>query len=353
MTRAQSAAPPRRELRAPAPERRSFTTADGTELRLIRYHGGSKGPVVLSHGLGVSSRIFSMDTIDTNLVEFLTQNDYDVWLLDYRASVELPASRTQFTGDDIATQDYPAAIAEVTARTGADDVQMVAHCYGSLTFFMALLGGLEGIRSMVASQIGPHVALEPAPRRKAGLRVPNLLGLLGVESLTADFDSNEWTDRFYEKFLAMYPLDSEEHCDNPVCHRITFMYSLLYEHDQLSDETHDALDELFGSSNMTAFKQLNLIARKRHVVAADGSEAYLPHLDRLQLPITFIHGAENACYLPLSTEITYDYLTQNFGPERYRRHVIPDYGHIDCIIGRNAEADVYPFILEHLERDAN
>ena len=42
-------------------------------IALTRYNGGSKGPVVMFHGAGVSSGIFSLDTIDTNLVEFLVQ----------------------------------------------------------------------------------------------------------------------------------------------------------------------------------------------------------------------------------------------------------------------------------------
>jgi cholesterol oxidase len=341
----------RRELRAPAPEILPFLTPDGSQLRLTRYQAGSKGPVVLSHGLGVSGRIFSTDTIETNLVEYLSAHEYDIWVLDHRASVELPASRTQFSGDDVALQDYPAAMAEVRSQTRSKDVQMVVHCYGATTFFMAQLAGLEGVRSVVASQIGPHVEAAMGTRLKTNMRTPNLLGLLGVDALTAEFDEHDWTDRFYDKALSMYPLEDEEKCDNPVCRRITFMYSLLYEHDQLSEETHDNLEELFGSSNMTAFKQLGLMARKKHIVAADGSEAYLPHMDRLQLPITFIHGAENACFLPRSTEITYEYLREHYGEDRYRRHVIPNYGHIDCIFGKDAHRDVFPYIVEHLERD--
>ena len=44
------------------------------EIRLTRFDGGNKGPVVMFHGLGVSSGIFSLDTIETNLVEFLVQH---------------------------------------------------------------------------------------------------------------------------------------------------------------------------------------------------------------------------------------------------------------------------------------
>jgi hypothetical protein len=34
----------------------------------------------------------------------------------------------------------------------------------------------------------------------------------------------------------------------------------------------------------------------------------------------------------------------------YRQRIIPDYGHMDLFIGRNAHRDVTPLILEELER---
>jgi len=73
------------------------------------------------------------------------------------------------------------------------------------------------------------------------------------------------------------------------------------------------------------------------------------HLDRLALPICFIHGAENQCFLPVSTELTYNALRAANGNSLYSRHVIPGYGPIDCIYGANAARDVYPYMLDHLE----
>ena len=236
-------------------------TEDGVEILLTRYQAGTKGPVILSHGLGVSSKIFSLDTIDTNVLEYLYAEDYDVWLLDYRASIELPASKAQFTGDDIAKYDYPAAVARVLEETGAESVQMVVHCFGSTTFFMSMMAGLQGVRSAVVSQVATHMKTGVLTRIKSGLYVPSLLEELG----------------------------------------------------------------------------------------ADGDEVYLPHVDKLAIPMTFIHGAENAAFLPESTKITYDLLTETNG-DLYTRHVIPLYGHIDCIYGKNAARDVYPYILEHLEK---
>ncbi len=341
----------KRPLRGPAPQVHFFNTLDGVQLRLTRYPGGPKGPVILSHGLGVSSLIFSIDTVETNLVEYLCAHGFDVWLLDWRGSSDVPASAHQFTADDVARNDYPAAVAKVRELTGAPSVQMVAHCVGSITFSMAMLAGLEGVRSAVCCQVATHMVAPPLTRIKCGLHFPGFLKALGVKSLTAFVDNQaKWKDRLYDQALKLYPISGRERCHDPVCHRITFLYSLIYEHEQLNAATHNALHEMFGVANVSVFEHLARMVRKGHAVTARGLESYLPHLERLAIPIAFIHGAENQCFLPASTEITYNLLREKNGKELYRRHVIPNYGHIDCIFGKNAVKDVYPFILDHLER---
>lgn len=349
-------APPRqkRPLRVDAPTVYAFPAKDGVALRLTRYQGGSKGPVILSHGLGVSSLIFSIDTIDTNLLEYLFANGYDVWLLDFRDSISLPASSSEWTGDDVAKNDYPAAVDKVRELTGAKDVQMVVHCWGSTTFFMSMLAGLEGVRSVVASQIATHFVVPTMNKIRTGLHLPEFLDKIGIKSLTAYVDSRaDWWDRLYDDALRLYPVPLDNLCNNAVCHRITFMYAPLYEHTQLNQPTHeDALHEMFGVANIKSFEQISLMTRKGHIVAADGSEAYVPHLDCLKVPIAFIHGGKNACFLPDSTQITYDLLCKANGSSLYSRHVIPDYGHIDCIYGKDAAKDVYPLMLQHLDQTA-
>jgi cholesterol oxidase len=349
-------APPRkkRPLRAAAPAVYPFPASDGVGLRLTRYRGGAKGPVILSHGLGVSSLIFSTDTIDTNLTEYLFAHGYDVWLLDFRNSIALPASAGQSSGDDVATRDYPAAVAKVMELTGAPSVQMVVHCWGSTTFFMGMLAGLRGVRSAVCSQIATHFVVPTMTKIKTGLHLPSFLDELGVKSLTAYVDSHaDWRERLYDDALKLYPLALREECDNPVCHRISFMYAPLYRHEQLNQLTHDTLHELFGVANVRSFEHIALLARTGHLVDFSGADVYLPHLDRLAIPIAFLHGAENQCFLPESTEKTYDLLRQANGAKLYSRHVIPGYGHIDCIYGKNAANDVFPLMLNHLEDTAD
>ncbi|RPI21113.1 MAG: choline dehydrogenase, partial [Actinobacteria bacterium] len=147
-------APPRkrRAIRTAPPEPHPITTGDGTGLMLTRYRGGDRGPILLVHGLGVSSRMFTLDTIETNLTEALWSAGFDVWLLDWRASIELPISRQRWNLD-AAVADMPFAVDHVLSVTAADGIDAFVHCVGSISFFLALLRGMKGIRSVISSQV--------------------------------------------------------------------------------------------------------------------------------------------------------------------------------------------------------
>ncbi|HZY42997.1 MAG TPA: alpha/beta fold hydrolase, partial [Anaerolineae bacterium] len=340
----------KRPLRTTPPEVHYFTTDDNARLRLTRYQGGQKGPVILAHGLGVSSLAFATDLIETNLTEYLFAHGYDVWLLDYRSSIELPYATTQYTADDVATRDWPAAVQAVRDITGAPSIQAVVHCYGAMTFTMAMCAGLQGVRSAVCSQVGAHLSVIPMNRIKSGLHLDTFLANLGVKDLTMYTDADDhWYDQIYNAALNLYPTQYEEFCKSPVCHRVTFLYAPLYEHDQLNTATHDNLHELFGIASISNFQHLGVMTRAGQVVNHTGEDVYVPHLDRLKIPIAFIQGAENQTWTTDSTKRTFEALCAINGDQLYSRYLIPRYGHIDCIFGYNAHRDVYPLILKHLE----
>lgn len=341
----------KRPLRVGPPETTFFTANDGVVLRLTRFVGGARGPVVLAHGLGVSSSIFTTDTIDTNLLEYLVAQGFDVWLLDYRASIELPASEGRFSADDVAMKDFPAAIAKVRELSAKDRVHVVAHCFGSTTFLMAMLGGLEHVASAVCSQATLHVVVPPLAHFKSGLHLPTVLEALGLDALSAYARSNAgWLEQLYDRGLGALPMPVGESCESAVCHRISFMYAPLYRHDRLNPATHDALGEMFGIANLDAFDQMARMVQAGRLVDREGRDVYLPEIKRLAIPITFLHGADNACFLPRGSELSFELLRSSNPDVAYARHVIPDYGHIDCIFGKNAAADVYPHVLAHFER---
>jgi cholesterol oxidase len=347
----------KRNLRVPEqPEVYLAKTDDGKLLRLTRYRGGGKGPVLLTHGLGVSSLIFSIDTIETNLLEALVASGYDCWLLDYRASVDLGYAGELWTADDVATKDYPAAVARVRAVTGAPSVQMLAHCFGATTFSMAMLAGLEGVRAAVVSQISTDYVVPWFPQRLlAYLRAPDLFDAMGIDVVNARATTADGTfERALDKVLQMIvPVPRSQRTRDATSNRITALYGRLYQIEQLNCATvTSGLAEMFGEANIDAFRQLALFARRGHLLDAGGNDVYLPHIERMALPILFIHGAENACFKPESTEATVQRLGEVNGRQLYERHVIPGYGHIDCIFGKNAARDVYPLIIAHLDKTA-
>ena len=170
----------RRPLRLGEPEVHAFQTADGVELRLTRYRGGTKGPLIVAPGFGTSVRAYTIDTVETNYPEFLAEHGYDIWLFDYRASPALESSKQSFTVDEIATQDWPAAVARVRHETGADTVQVSAHCVGSMSFQLSLLSGLQGVRSGICSCLGLFPAGPPINKVKVVTRIGNTLNALGL-----------------------------------------------------------------------------------------------------------------------------------------------------------------------------
>ena len=344
-------APPRekRPLRMSAPEVHHFETEDGVGLRLTRYEGGSKGPVIVSPGFGTPILAYTIDTTDTNFPESLYEAGYDIWLLDYRASPALPSASDQFTLDDVAKYDYPAAVAYVRKATGAESVQIMAHCVGALTMLMSMTLGLEGVRSAVASQLTLHPVPPTLNKIKSGLHAASALTALGMDTMTTDFTTESgWADKLADKLLRLYP--TQERCNNPVCRRILFMYGDVYDHDNLNEATHDAMHEMFGVANMTTFKHLALMLREGHAVSATGEEIYLPNADKIQAKIAFLHGANNHLFLPEGSEKTYTFLRDTNGPDNYVRRVVQDYAHMDCFIGKDAAKDVYPVVIEELDK---
>lgn len=150
------------------------------------------------------------------------------------------------------------------------------------------------------------------------------------------------------QFSRALKIPAEGRTDNPAHRRIFSLFGPSYKHDQLNDLTLRSMREWFGMTSVGAFEHLALIAREDRVVDVDGQDIYMPHLDRLQLPLFFIAGEENRLFFPETSKRTYDQLVDRFGPDNYRRTVFPDYAHMDCFIGRSADEDIFPHIADYL-----
>lgn len=346
-----------RPLRAPAGERRWRNRAgewcDGgpgpdANLMLTRYQGGVKGPVLLAPGFGMAASSFATPTVDTTLTEYLVESGYDVWLFDHRASTALPSCRTSSTMDEVAQEDWPAAVAEVRRVAGAGSVQVVGHCVGSVTVLMALLSGLDGVRSAVCSQFTVHPHPGRHYRVRNALRVGEGLEWLRLRGLDGD-GRPTIPGRALDLLFSAVPPPRGERCGRPVCRWLNATYGLTHAHSQLDELTHEMLDEAFGVANLAGLRHLGLVNRRRRAVSGAGYDVYLPHVERLSMPILFLHGARNPILRPIGTKATVAWINWLHGTGTATYLELPGYSHLDAMIGRAAAADVFPSIVAHLD----
>ena len=349
----------RRRLRLPAPEPRwcdgdgrwheGNAVGDDAWLRLVRYEGGRRGPVLLAAGFGMSATSFLVDTVDANLTEHLVERGYDVWLFDYRASIDLPSSRGDFTLDDIALRDWPEAVAEVRRVTGAASVQALGHCVGSVSLMMALAAGLPDVRSAICMQFTLHPATSLLNQFKAFAQVDKVMGRVGlsqVEPLTGRSLPNLALDAL----LRVVPMPRAERCGKALCRWINAIYGCTHTHDQLNDATHDHLGDMFGVGDLSALGHMGTIMRQRLAVDRDGQAAYTRHPERLRLPILLVQGEKNYIFRPAGSMRTLRWLQSVNEPSLYERAVLPGYAHLDALVGRNASTEVFPLLSGHLDR---
>jgi pimeloyl-ACP methyl ester carboxylesterase len=333
----------------PRAEVHDVKTSDGTEVRLTRYRMGSKGPLVMAPGYGNAARAFAVDTVPKNFVEYLGEHGYDVWLLDYRASPDLPSSWTQFTVDDIALRDWPAAIGHVREQTGSESVQALGHCVGGLSLFMAIGGGLEGLRSATFSALGGHPIPTFGNKVRAGIRLATLFKALGIRGLNTDYDRRLVPDKAVE--LLMRALPFRHVYDSPVARRIYFVYGDVFQYENINRATMDeAVPGFFGNGNITFFEHISRMIRAGAARDAEGKDAYLSNLDAYRMPINFLTGENNRMFVPKGLQRSYDMLRKANDPGLYSHHVFKDYAHLDMWLGTNAERDTFPTALAELER---
>ncbi len=292
----------KRELRVEEPTVEDVQTPGG-RIRLTRYAAGGE-PVLLAHGLGTASSLYTADTIDTNLVEYLVASGYDTWLLDGRGSWLVAEPWEDFTLDEVAKEDWPAAIAHVRERAGAVSVHVVAEGAGALALHAALASGLEGVGSVVSIGAAPHVTAPSAGQAPSP-------------------------------------------CASDACRKAAELYGELYRHERLNASTHDRIHELVAPTGPRARAHLALISERGRLVSADGSDAYVAGLERLSLPLTYVHGAASGLFGPEGTERAIEEL---HGGADVDYHRIDGYGRLDCLIGTDAVVDVYPLVLAHLDR---
>lgn len=326
-------------------------------LKLTRYAhpaDGAEQPrqVMLAHAFAMSARCYITDfegaSLRTNLATTLYREGYDVWLFDYRASIDLPSSASQFDLDDIASRDWPTAVAKVLEMSGAEQVDVFAHCIGSATFLMAMLGGhLDGrVRAAVCSQAGIFWQTSLVCLVRSYIPFGPLLEKLEIRRLQP-FSSGTPSNVLADLLLRLIPVPRGERCQLAICRWLNAVYAMSYRHAQLDDATHDHLGDLIKRGNLEALEHINLILRRGQLVDHCGGDAYVTpsgahHLENV--PVLLLQGDDNYLFKPIGSFMTREWLERHNQAGIYKRAVLQGYAHLDVILGRTADDDIFPRI---------
>jgi pimeloyl-ACP methyl ester carboxylesterase len=331
-------------------------TTDGLGLTLTRFHRDSTDDVVLLvHGLTSSTDMFVMPE-HRNLVSHLLDNGFgDVWSLDSRMSNRLPYNKAahRFTLDDLAQQDYPAALTELRRHVGDRRIHVVAHCLGSVSFLMSLFSGaVQDIGSVVCNSVGltPRVPLWSRIRLVAG---PDLVEYgLNQPYLDPQWDTAPRFTTGWAVSRLMSVLHPE--CAVPACHMLSTMWGTgwpaMYEHNNLMPVTHQRIGDICQASGVNYDRHVRTMVLAGHAVSADGSLDYTADLGAVRTPLLLLTGERNRVFA--DSQQVFHSLLEKAAPGRHELRVLPRYGHLDPFIGKYADLEVFPDILEFLKRQA-
>lgn len=332
-------------------------TPDGLTISVQRFKAKeTKDVVLLLHGLTTSTDMFIMPE-HQNFVNYLHGNGFtDVWSLDWRGSGRFTYNLAphRYNLDDIAKNDIPTAVEFIRQQCGKDvKIHVVCHCVGSLSFMASLAGGhIHGISSIVANS----VSLTPKVRWQAFVKM-----LFGPELLEYVFGYAYISPRMayfpgpgFGKWLYWMERGIRHECKEPACHLVSFMwgwgYPAAYVHRNIHPTTHRRLVDLFGGTSFHYFRHIRKMLFAKASVSFDKSKNYLELCKSMSLPpMLLLSGSENNIF-PGSNKLTFESLQEGVNGRAVEYIEIPGYGHQDTFMGQYAHLDVFPKILNFLNK---
>ncbi len=346
-------------MHAPSPDLRPCdeafaATEDGWMLGIRRIRPAepdpAKLPVVLCHGLGLNGTFWTIT--DDHLPGQLAAKGYEVFVVDMRGSgashrvgltgrINRVLHQTPFrdvggrtwTVDDQARYDVPAILDHVQRETGSPRVNWVGHSQGGMLMFPFLELSPHADRVANFVDMGGVAMVVETPDIRGmraaakGLRSLSFFmstGRLGRPMMYGRMPGLEQVDRFY--------------------------YTAANVDKRTVDRFYGYTLEDPGAG---ALKQFDPYLHSGRMLSADGQVDYASGLDRIHTPILMIVGEADIMADIHSSALTFNGLGSldktmlRFG--RLDGH-LADYGHCDLVWSRHAPYEVFPPVIEWLDR---
>ena len=325
-----------------------FKAFDGFECNLWRLkHNGSKhrGPVMLVHGAGVRANIFNPPN-EINLLDMLADAGYDVFLENWRGSIELPPNKWDL--DVVAKNDHPAAIQKVCEVTGAVNCKAIIHCQGSTSFMIsAVLGLVPQVKTIVTNAVSLHPVVPAWSKVKLNV-------ILEMVAPATDYLNPQWGNDAPDlraKFFKGLVLATHYEKDTTVGKFVSFTYGAgvpaLWELNNLNDQTKHWIENEFGPVPISFFRHIRKGVNYGSLVSADGTIHYADVTPQTDARFIFFAGKLNKCFKSESQVNSFNYFNK-LKPDFHKLYVYDTYSHLDIFFGKNAHNDIFPTMIAEL-----
>jgi lysosomal acid lipase/cholesteryl ester hydrolase len=338
-------------------------TEDKLGLGMLRFTRAPCDDVVLIiHGLTTSADMFIMPE-HYNLVRYLHDHGFtDIWCLDMRMSNRhsYNLAHHRYTMDDIALYDYPAALAKIREQIGDKRIHVICHCLGSVSFMMSLFGkAVDGISSVISNSVSltPRVpAWSEIKLSFAPFFIEYIFGFEYVDPTWSE-DPGLTRGKIFSWLVSLF----HRECDVPACQMLSLMWGTgwpaLYFHENLADVTHERGGDLYGGNSMHYYRHVRkMVKSDNYAVKYDPAnpkynrlpDNYFQYAKEITTPVLFMTGSDNRVFTD-SNILAYKRLSL-LVPGQHELHVFPGYGHQDVFMGKNVHVDIFPRLLEFLDK---
>jgi alpha/beta hydrolase family protein len=370
-----------RPVTTPTPAPIPVTTADRCALELRRHRGPGK-PVLLVHGASAQSDTFRIGEKQT-LVAHLLSKTFDVWTLDWRASMRRVRDiycqnrSTDFTIDAAARHDIPAAIAVMRQQGVTGKIGVVGHCMGGAIVTQGIVEGVlpaSDVENVVITALGLfyRAAIDDVVKAEDGV-LEDLLFSHHQDLLhpTKKWDPNlcqqdavdgDWDDLLQKPYEIWKQTPLRHDCAVTMCHRVSYMFGMPYIPDNIpaihGSGPGSSLPLQFGyipvqfllhcCQNLRRGYAAPFVPRGRGRSLAS-QDALLNQAAFRDRKLTLITGDLNSLWHRDSIDTMYEWLLRGRpSAQRVEKHVLAGFGHQDLHWGLKAPDSVFPLIANGL-----
>lgn len=350
-------------------ETKTYTarTKDGWEISIERYSVEEevyvqkpKAAVILCHGFNINNKFWDLDR-RSSLARYLAGGGYDVWAPSLRGSglssrpilsrvrslvkfdlksipqmlVKAPfdIAKLGWTIDDHIYKDVPAIIDLVKEISGFDKVYWIGHSMGGIIMFGYLeTEGGDDIAGFIP--LGSMMVI-PRPLTPHLKTIANQKPLLAASLLVNTTIASQF--RNFTFGTIKHPIEE-----------------LMFERENMRDEVVVRFfRKCIDDTSAGVVTQFSDSIRKGEMMSSDRRYSYTDNMHRIIVPILIMGGSKDGFVDAEALKDSYDMVSS-----RDKTVVIAskangystDYGHCDLILGKDSEKEVYPLILNWLDK---